>query len=86
MEITDINLFRVDGQKLKAYVAVVFDNVFIVRDLKIISGKNGLFVAMPNKKTRKGVYRDIAHLLNQEMRDSIEQKIIQKFLDGSSQG
>ena len=83
MEITDVNVFRVDGERLKGYATIIFDNAFIVRDLKIIDGNNGLFVAMPNKKAKNGTYRDIAHPLNQEMRDILEQKIIQKYMDGS---
>lgn len=81
MEITDVSVFRIDGERLKGYASVIFDNAFIVRDLKIIDGNNGLFVAMPNKKTKNGTYRDIAHPLNKEMRDNLEKKIIQKYND-----
>ncbi|MGA1794698.1 MAG: septation regulator SpoVG [bacterium] len=83
MEITDVSIFKVDGERLKGYATVIFDNVFIVRDLKIISGNNGLFVAMPNKKGKNGTYRDIAHPLNQEMRENLEQRVIEKYLDGA---
>ncbi len=83
MEITDVSVFRVDGEKLKGYATVIFDNVFIIRDLKIIDGNNGLFVAMPNKRTKNGTYRDIAHPLNKEMRDDLEKKIIQKYNNSS---
>ena len=83
MEITDVNVFRVDGERLKGYATVIFDNAFIVRDLKIIDGNNGLFVAMPNKRTKNGTYRDIAHPLNKEMRDNLEKKIIQKYNSSS---
>lgn len=82
MEITDISVFRVDGERLKGYATVIFDNVFIVRDLKIIDGNKGLFVAMPNKKAKDGTYKDIAHPLNQEMRDLLERKIIEKYRNG----
>lgn len=84
MEITDISVFRVDGERLKGYATVIFDNVFIVRDLKIIDGNKGLFVAMPNKKTKDGTYKDIAHPLNQEMRDLLEKKIIEKYRNGGT--
>jgi len=84
MEITDISVFRVDGERLKGYATVIFDNVFIIRDLKIIDGNKGLFVAMPNKKTKDGTYRDIAHPLNQDMRDLLEKKIIEKYRNGST--
>ena len=81
MEITDVNIYRVDGDKLKAYVSIIFNHVFIVRDLKIICGSRGLFVAMPNKKTKQGTFKDIAHPLNQEMRDHLERTGIQKYLE-----
>jgi stage V sporulation protein G len=83
MEITDVSVFRVDGERLKGYATVIFDNAFIVRDLKIISGNNGLFVAMPNKKTKNGTYKDIAHPLNQDMRDLLERMIIERYMNGS---
>ena len=79
MEITDVNIYIVNGEKLKAYATVVFDDAFIVRDMKIISGNNGLFVAMPNKKTKDGTYRDVAHPLNTEMRELIETNVLNEY-------
>ena len=79
MEITDVNIYVVNGEKLKAYATVVFDDAFIVRDMKIISGNNGLFVAMPNKKTKDGTYRDVAHPLNSEMRELIETSVLNEY-------
>ena len=76
MEITEVKVFPVHEDKLKAYVTIIFDNCFVVRDLKIISGNTGLFVAMPSKKRKDGTFRDIAHPLNAEMRSSIEKKIL----------
>lgn len=70
----------VDEDKLKAYVTVVLDNCFIVRDLKIISGNHGLFVAMPSKKRKDGSYRDIAHPLNQDTRAEMEELILKSYL------
>ena len=83
MDVTNIKIFRVDGEKLKAYVSVVFDDSFIVRDIKVISGNNGLFVAMPSKRSKDGTYKDIAHPVNQKMRDFLEQRILQKYMNGS---
>ena len=76
MEITEVKVFPVNEDKLKAYVTIIFDNCFVVRDLKIINGNTGLFVAMPSKKRKDGTFRDIAHPLNSEMRASIERKIL----------
>ncbi len=66
MEITEIKIFAVDEQRVKAYASVVFDDCFIVRDLKVIQGDSKLFVAMPSKKMKDGSYRDTVHPLNNE--------------------
>jgi stage V sporulation protein G len=79
MEITEVKVFPVNEDKLKAYVTIIFDNCFVVRDLKIINGNTGLFVAMPSKKRKDGTFRDIAHPLNSEMRTQIEKKILQVY-------
>ena len=79
MEITEVKVFPVNEDKLKAYVTIIFDNCFVVRDLKIINGNSGLFVAMPSKKRKDGTFRDIAHPLNSEMRTSIENKILKSY-------
>ncbi|MBI1861945.1 MAG: septation regulator SpoVG [Deltaproteobacteria bacterium] len=79
MEITEVKVFPVNEDKLKAYVTIIFDNCFVVRDLKIINGNTGLFVAMPSKKRKDGTFRDIAHPLNSEMRSSIEKKILEIY-------
>ena len=81
MMITDVNVFRVDGDKLMAYATVIFDHAFLVRDLRIIRGKNGLFVQMPNKQSKDGNYVDIAHPLNQKLRYQLELKVIQKYFE-----
>ena len=65
MQLTEVKVFPVnDDEKLKAYATIVFDDCFVVRDLKIIHGNSGLFVAMPSKKKKDGTYRDTAHPLN----------------------
>ncbi len=79
MEITEVKVFPVNEDKLKAYVTVIFDNCFVVRDLKIINGNTGLFVAMPSKKRKDGTFRDIAHPLNSEMRNELEKKILATY-------
>lgn len=79
MEITEVKVFPVNEDKLKAYVTVIFDNCFVVRDLKIINGNTGLFVAMPSKKRKDGTFRDIAHPLNSEMRTQLEKKILSVY-------
>ena len=80
MEITEVKVFPVDEEKLKAYITVVLDNCFVVRDLKIISGTGGLFVAMPSKRRKDGTFKDIAHPLNQSTREIMEKKILDAYL------
>ena len=79
MKITEVKVFPVNEERLKAYVTITIDNVFVVRDLKIIKGNEGLFVAMPSKKRKDGQFKDIAHPLNQETRDEIEQAVFDAY-------
>ena len=79
MEVTEVRVFPVDEEKLRAYVTITIDNCFVVRDLKVIKGNNGLFVAMPSKKRKDGTFRDTAHPLNNETREMIESKVLAKY-------
>lgn len=79
MKITEVKIFPVNEERLKAYVSITIDNCFVVRDLKVIQGPNGLFVAMPSKKRKDGQFRDIAHPLNKETRSEIEDLIFDAF-------
>lgn len=79
MKITEVKIYPVNEERLKAYVAITIDNCFVVRDLKVIQGPNGLFVAMPSKKRKDGQFRDIAHPLNQDTRSEIEDLIFDAF-------
>jgi stage V sporulation protein G len=80
MEITEVKVFPVDEEKLKAYITIVLDNCFVVRDLKIIGGTAGLFVAMPSKRRKDGTFKDIAHPLNQSTRATMEKIILDAYL------
>lgn len=79
MEITEVKIYPVNEERLKAYVTITLDNCFVVRDLKVILGNEGLFVAMPSKKRKDGQFRDIAHPLNQETREIIETAIFREY-------
>ncbi len=79
MKITEVKVFPVNEERLKAYVTITIDSCFVVRDLKIIKGNEGLFVAMPSKKRKDGQFKDIAHPLNQETRDEIEQAVFDAY-------
>jgi stage V sporulation protein G len=79
MEITDVRVFPVDEEKLKAFVSIIIDDCFVVSDIKIISGTSGLFISMPSKKRKNGTFRDIAHPLNSETRRRIEERILERY-------
>jgi len=79
MEITEVRVFPVSEEKLKAYVTITFDDCFVVRDLKVIHGNNGLFVAMPSKKRKDGTFRDTAHPLNNQTREMIESRVLSEY-------
>ena len=81
MKITEIQIFPVNEDKLKAYVTITLDACFVVRDLKIIQGHAGVFVAMPAKKRKDGTFRDIAHPLNQETRLEMEDQILKAYAE-----
>ena len=79
MDVTEVRVFPVEEDRLKAYVTITFDNCFVVRDLKVIDGNKGLFVAMPSKKRKDGTYRDMAHPLNNETRHMIEVLVLEEY-------
>ncbi|HEU5359603.1 MAG TPA: septation regulator SpoVG [Candidatus Deferrimicrobiaceae bacterium] len=80
MQLTEVKVYPVtDDEKLKGYATIVFDGCFVVRDLKIINGNSGLFVAMPSKKKKDGTYRDTAHPLNNETRQMIEEAVLGEY-------
>ena len=79
MEITDVKVFPVNEERLKAYVTIVLDNAFLIRDLKVIQGPSGFFVAMPSKKRKDGTYKDLAHPINAETRSRMEAVILEAY-------
>ena len=80
MNITDVRIHRINTEgKLKAIASVTFDDEFVVHDVKIISGQNGNFIAMPSRKMGEGDFRDIAHPLSSEARARIRDAIFEKY-------
>ena len=80
MEITDVRIRKVsDEGKMKAIVSITFDDEFVVHDVKVIEGQNGLFVAMPSRKMGEGEFRDIAHPLLSETRNKIKNAILDEY-------
>ncbi len=80
MTITDVRVRKIASEgKMKAIVSVTFDNEFVVHDIKIIEGQNGLFIAMPSRKTPDGEFKDIAHPINTETRERIQGAILEAY-------
>lgn len=81
MKITSVNIRKVDKEEtnLRAFANITIDDSLAVKDLRIIDGNNGLFVAMPSRKNKEGVYRDIVHPINQEVRDMFEEEILKAY-------
>ena len=80
MQITDIRIRRISKEgKMKAVVSITFDNAFVVHDIKIIEGEKGLFIAMPSRKAADGEYRDIAHPINSETRDTDQSMVLRRY-------
>ena len=80
MTITDVRIRKIATEgKMKAIVSVTFDNEFVVHDIKVIEGQNGLFIAMPSRKTPDGEFKDIAHPINTETREKIQASILAAY-------
>ena len=80
MNITDVRIRKInDESKMKAVVSITFDDEFVVHDIKIIEGQNGLFIAMPSRKMGEGDFRDIAHPLVSETRNKIRDAIVAEY-------
>ena len=80
MKITEVRAKRIDGDnRLVGIAAITIDNCFVVHELRIIEGKNGLFVAMPSRKMPNGDYKDVAHPINSETRAMIEQAVLETY-------
>lgn len=82
VEITEVRISPSKGGKVRAFVSVVFDDCFIVNDLRILEGREGqLFLTMPARKTRNGQMRDTAHPLNMETRKMIEDRVLREYTE-----
>lgn len=80
MEVTAVRLKKVntDG-KMRAIASITIDDVFVVRDIRVIEGQNGLFIAMPSRKTPDGEFRDIAHPITSAARELIQTAILKEY-------
>ena len=80
MNITDVRVRKINAEgKMKAVVSVTFDNAFVVHDVKVVEGMNGIFVAMPSRKTPEGEFRDIAHPISAAAREVIQTAVLKAY-------
>ena len=80
MRVTDVRVRLISSEsRLRGIVTITFEDSFVVHDIRVIEGENGIFVAMPSKKMPNGVFRDIAHPINSDMRNHVEEKIIEAY-------
>jgi stage V sporulation protein G len=81
MEITEVKVTLVEDPKLKAFATITIDDDFVVRGLKIIEGRSGVFVAMPARKLADGTWQDIAHPINVQTREQLERAVLSVYRD-----
>jgi stage V sporulation protein G len=80
MEITDVRLRRVNTEgRMRAIASITIDNEFVVHDIRVIDGNNGMFVAMPSKRTPDGEFRDIAHPISSTTREKIQNAVLAEY-------
>jgi len=79
MEITEVVIRPVEDDKLRAYVSITIEDAFVVKDIKIVEGHNGLFVSMPSRRRKNGKYQDIAHPINSDFRKQLEDKVFDEY-------
>ena len=86
MQITDVRLRKVNSEnRMKAVASVTFDNEFVIHDIKVIESQNGLFIAMPSRKTPNGEFKDIAHPINAETREKVQKAILEAYENADSE-
>ena len=86
MNITDVRVRKITNEgKMKCIVSITFDDLFVVHDIKVIEGHNGLFIAMPSRKVGEGNFRDIAHPINAEMRQVLEDAVLKAYHEALAQ-
>lgn len=81
MKITSVTVrkFEKEGNRMKGIATVVIDDAFAIHDIRIIEGDNGLFIAMPSRKTATGEYKDIAHPINTDVRTMFQTAILEEY-------
>lgn len=86
MEITEVRIHLRNEDRLKAFATVTFDGAFVVHNMKVINGNNGLIVCMPSKKIKDGSYKDIAHPITNEFRHKLEEAVLKVYNEELAKG
>lgn len=82
MRVTDVRIRKLNNEgKMRAVVSVTFDDEFVVHDIRVIEGQNGMFIAMPSRRTPDGQFKDIAHPINSETREVIQKAILDGYYE-----
>lgn len=86
MQITDVRVRKAgkDDGKLRAYCSVVIDGMFVVHEVRVVEGSNGVFVAMPRRKTAEGEYRDLAHPITAEAREILQKAVLEAYQEAGA--
>ena len=80
MNVTDVRIRTMEKEgKLKAVASITIDDCFVIHDIKVIEGENGLFIAMPSRKAQDGTYKDIAHPINSDTRAELQKLILERY-------
>lgn len=85
MKITEIRIHLMNEDRLKAFASVIFDNEFVVRNMKVVEGTNGLFLCMPSRKMPDGAHKDMVHPINQSFRTYLESHVLEAYRKEISQ-
>lgn len=81
MKVTDVRVRKITKEgKMKAVVSITLDKEFVIHDIKVIEGEKGLFIAMPSRRSGDGEYRDIAHPINSDTREKVQNIILEKYM------
>lgn len=80
MKITDVKIRPVEGNdKLKAYATVIFDDVLVIHNIKVIGSEEGMFIAMPSRKMNDGTFKDVVHPISKEFRQLLTDTVVAKY-------
>lgn len=80
MEISDIKIRKTMHEgRLRAVVSITIDNAIAIHDIKLVQGDERMFVAMPSRREDSGVFRDIIHPISSNIREEIEEKILNAY-------